>query len=544
MLTSIRQQSQPSRSRQGREPENDASIVPVEEDSSEIEAVEAVHTPDHPMSTTPYTTSESPISNSESPPTSPSLPPTRPDTPAPSDCDMASDITSEAVEDDTEIASPVESNMVPNSRSLKPTLNAFSLLADKTKGQLVSSSSKAGKSSVPKKRRMSSPEGGPVGISRSVMYARKTVERIKEGTYQPTEKQIATFEESLRLVHPNAEPRYSPNWEKTEVWCPQCQSLWRTPPGDPLKASAFRQHYKTCTGKPKGTRGRTSAPAKNKAASTKGSRSAHTLDFFATQQGWKRQKTDEPKSLSHHHDSTTTLASVLTTVSESLPHPIEHEPKSTTVAIASTALQSESEHDLINPHSVPCTGITTTVDSRIESYLLRPSDGSGGARSKPKIALELYGKTYSLLNNAQKKQVDLAHQHEKSWRADYELQAVFSAKCLHTAQVHDNTLRVDTLSKKEQAKLRLCSECGDLLKSSRFHAAIKIPLSRVENQKYANKPYRHEKVAQIFARCRGLEEVLSGTNVKVSCTINIRIFVSKLLHCRRTPSMHSSLSLS
>lgn len=339
------------------------------------------------------------------------------------------------------------------------------------------------------------------------------MERIRAGTYQPTEKQIATFEDAIHKIHPNAEPRYSPNWERTEIWCPKCHSLWRTPPGSPLKASAFREHYKTCTGKPKGTHGRTKALSTNKAVSTKESPGAHTLSFFAAQHGWKRQKTSHEKSLVKDHELESATATATTTTS--LSPSSEYERESTTT---SAPITHPSEDDPVLPHHSPCTGITKIVDSRIETYLLRPTDGSGGARSKPKLALELYKKTYSALNSSQRKEVDLVHQHDKSWRADYELQAVFSTKCLHTAQIHDIALHAGQLSEAQRARLRLCSECRDLLNSSRFLAAIKIPLARSENQKYANKPYRHEKVAKIFARCRGLEEILCGINTEVSFT--------------------------
>ena len=76
--------------------------------------------------------------------------------------------------------------------------------------------------------------------------------------------------------------------------------------------------------------------------------------------------------------------------------------------------------------ALPCISITSAIHPDVATYLSRATGGSGGSRAVYKIAQEQFGKTYSVLSDAQKYEVDLLHRHEKMWCIHYTVAAVFA----------------------------------------------------------------------------------------------------------------------
>ncbi|KAI0825548.1 hypothetical protein BC629DRAFT_1586451 [Irpex lacteus] len=446
----------------------------------------------------PTTVEETPTSDHDSmpafsPPTSPSLPPTRPLTPVLSELDEPVPMDVEDA-DGAGLAITVDSEQA--SVPVSATQNAFDfLLGNTAEGvkhdtslQSLEGSSQVGlrpgttkRTSKPTAvRRLTAP---PTGTSRSARHSQKVKEAVKSGTYQPpSQTRIDSFEEKLRKLDPNAEPRYRDDWSQVDVWCPKCQELWPLPPGELFKFTVFEKHYKQCSGKSKGTRGRSTAQP------TTASKGAHTLDFFAAQQGWIRRKVTQPSS-----DTKPTTA-----VTPSPIRPRSHSPE-------------------IQYRSVPCTGVTAIVDSHITQYVSRATDGSGGARAKAKIAEEIFGITYSALDSDEKRrEVDRLHKHEKTWHLDRTLSAVFSSQCLKKVRVlaELDLSSSSALDEQQRSRLQLCAECTKLSKDSYFKTAIRRPIPEPENRKFANKQHLGEAVVEIFAKYRGLEDILVGEKSK------------------------------
>lgn len=402
----------------------------------------------------------------------PSLPPTRPDTPAPSESDMSLMSVDNPMDASVEDNSPILPIPPTSTEPARPDAFTF-LLARPQGGQTRPSRAKKPSTSTRKRRASSSPTGGPTGISRSSRYAQIVKDKVKAGTYIPTSKQLEAFENKIRAVHKDAEITYQENYTGVDVWCPKCQSRWPMPQSDPYKADRFRRHYLSCSGKAKGKRGRTST-----STTTTQSGSAHSMNFFA--------------SLGQTSKSS-----------------------SRTPTIVNAARSNSPETPT---HPVPCTGITETIDPNVATYLNRASAGSGGSRAVHVIAKELFDQTYSALKAEQKKEVDLVHFHEKSWRIDYSTStnAVFATACTGQALVRQTDLDSDILSDQQKARLRLCEECTKILKDSRFRAAAKKPIPAIENRKFINTPFVNPKVVAIYAKNRGLEDILSGPKAKVS----------------------------
>lgn len=402
---------------------------------------------------------------------SPSLPPTRPDTPAPSE----SDVSLMSIDSLTDTGAKGGPPILPKPpTSAKPAQDAFAFLLGRPQEGRTSSSRPKGSSAKTKKRRASSsPTGGPKGKSKSARYAQIVKEKVMAGTYIPTPKQLETFETKIRAVHADAEITYQDNYTGTDIWCPSCQSRWPMPQSEPYKADRFRRHYLTCSGKAKGTRGRTSSSTTNKQSG-----SAQSMNFFA--------------SLGQTSEGSSRTPTIINTARSHPPEP--------------------------PTHPVPCTGITETVDPNVATYLNRASAGSGGSRAVHVIAKEIFDQTYSALNAEQKKEVDLIHFHEKSWRIDYSTStnAVFATACTGQALVRQTDLDSDILSDQQKARLRLCGECTKILNDSRFRAAAKKPIPAAENRKFINTPFVNPKVVAIYAKNRGLEDILSGPKAKVS----------------------------
>lgn len=147
---------------------------------------------------------------------------------------------------------------------------------------------------------------------------------------------------------------------------------------------------------------------------------------------------------------------------------------------------------------LPCSGLTAAHDSRIQTYLQRPTALGGGGKSKLTLAKQKFGKRYSKLTNRQKAEVDRLNEASWLWVVKHQHGAVFSSSCEKTVKV------LNELENHEN----LCTACRSVLHQKTFRNAISLPEPSTANMKFINKGYRQEEIATKFLKCKGVDELL------------------------------------
>ncbi|EIN13182.1 hypothetical protein PUNSTDRAFT_56266, partial [Punctularia strigosozonata HHB-11173 SS5] len=149
---------------------------------------------------------------------------------------------------------------------------------------------------------------------------------------------------------------------------------------------------------------------------------------------------------------------------------------------------------------LPCPGLTKADDPRIEGYLTRPSGDGGGSRSLAVIAKERYDKPFRALTSTEQDVVRDVRGHEERWRNKREQGRVYHVECKKN---------VESPADGGAGKRVLpCERCNSLLKDGQFRRAIKVPVPNDANYKYTNKKYTHEGLVSIYARVKGLRELI------------------------------------
>lgn len=143
----------------------------------------------------------------------------------------------------------------------------------------------------------------------------------------------------------------------------------------------------------------------------------------------------------------------------------------------------------------PCSGLSEADDSRIGTYLSRPTALGGGGRSKSKLALERFGSDYGDLSNDKKREITLMNENGWLWRINHQHRVVFSVSC--------NKNVLTALARKEETTRRTCFACRSLLDDYAFNKAIDRPEPAPEHLKYVNKEFLHSELGIKFAKCRG-----------------------------------------
>lgn len=179
---------------------------------------------------------------------------------------------------------------------------------------------------------------------------------------------------------------------------------------------------------------------------------------------------------------------------------------------ASLPASHASSHNIPPSRAIPCPGITAAIDSRITTYLERPSGLAGGARSVTKIAEERFKAAFKDLDEEQQLEVRSVQGHEKKWILNTQVGAVFAKDCTGQSRALDPS-RVEQLEDVEKARAKLCERCANVLSLSAFKNALKVPMPKT--LKHVNKTYLHEDLSRIFIKYHGMSDIFWSEDVKV-----------------------------
>jgi hypothetical protein len=282
-----------------------------------------------------------------------------------------------------------------------------------------------------------------IGISRSATASRKLKQSMMDGSFVISPQKQRNYEQEIQLVDREAAFQYGNTWT---VYHSQC-GKWFTM-SEAYNTTKFKLHAKSC----KASSGKTS-----------------TIDAWAKKLGWKVK--DKTLALTLAPVGKSNAATVLTKPS---------------VHVAEVEVEQ-----LKPPHYVPCPGIAAKTDPRVAVYILRTGAGGGGARSVTAIARERFGLPFHELDDDNQDVVRALQQHEHTWRNDHTNKVVFSTKC--------NT-RVDP-------ERQCCERCLNVLNSSAFKNALRVPLPPNANYKFLNRQYRNDSLGLIYAKSAGLQEL-------------------------------------
>jgi hypothetical protein len=147
----------------------------------------------------------------------------------------------------------------------------------------------------------------------------------------------------------------------------------------------------------------------------------------------------------------------------------------------------------------PCPGLSDADDVRISKYLSRTQVVRAGSVSLQKIVEETHGTgvRYVDLEEAERKWVEDEHEHRQTWRNVHERRKVYAINCQKV------------VSKPHDGKRALpCTECVAVFRSKIFKNALQRDAPNEKNAIYVPKKFRNSQIAQIYARCRGLQGIV------------------------------------
>ncbi|KAF6765888.1 hypothetical protein DFP72DRAFT_996748 [Ephemerocybe angulata] len=147
------------------------------------------------------------------------------------------------------------------------------------------------------------------------------------------------------------------------------------------------------------------------------------------------------------------------------------------------------------PPLVPCPGLTSLDDNRIPRYLQRTQAAGGGARALHIISQEVFGKSFSKLEDLDKKEQVLDIQyHERTWKNEHQKLRVYSTAC--EKQVVSGAPK----------RNRPCPGCATVLLSKKFQVALrKLPGTHF---KFIPLRWQNTLIGELFLRCRELAGIL------------------------------------
>ena len=160
-------------------------------------------------------------------------------------------------------------------------------------------------------------------------------------------------------------------------------------------------------------------------------------------------------------------------------------------ANASASIKAATKQDPPKVEAVeyPCPGLSDSDDVRISKYLSRTQVLRAGSVSLQKIVKEIHGTDaarYVDLDEAEKKRVVDEHEHRQTWRNVHQRKQVYAIECHKVVSRPRNGER-----------------------------ALMLQLSPNEkNAIYVPNKFRNTQIAQIYARCRGLQGIVEKA---VSC---------------------------
>ncbi|KAJ3528013.1 hypothetical protein NMY22_g9566 [Coprinellus aureogranulatus] len=150
---------------------------------------------------------------------------------------------------------------------------------------------------------------------------------------------------------------------------------------------------------------------------------------------------------------------------------------------------------------MPCPGLTAASDSRIATYLARTSALTGGAPSRQKISLILFGHSHwSELSATERKAVLRREEVLARWKNSRAVSSVFSSTCLNTVY---GAVGADPPA---------CEECKSLYDLKTFRAALRRKMPLEDNWKYVPKARRCPELGDIYLRYHGLRRLMEETD--------------------------------
>ena len=166
-----------------------------------------------------------------------------------------------------------------------------------------------------------------------------------------------------------------------------------------------------------------------------------------------------------------------------------------TVKVSQATASEERLEDM------PCRGLSEVDHKLIPEYLRRTAAKGGGSRSIAKIAMEKYGKTFSLLAQNQKKVVDDLQVHEQQWRNDHAKLRVFSTSCKRSTHIRNSN----------DSEPFPCTGCQALLNNNQFKISLRKPMPESKNYKFINRRHQEPLLGELYARTKGLQDLIESS---------------------------------
>ncbi|KAI0039353.1 hypothetical protein FA95DRAFT_1577642 [Auriscalpium vulgare] len=158
----------------------------------------------------------------------------------------------------------------------------------------------------------------------------------------------------------------------------------------------------------------------------------------------------------------------------------------------------------------PCGGLTVRDDPRIDTYLHRPAQTAAGSRSEHTIASDRFdGRNFADISADEQRQVLDIKMHGNCWTLDHD----------------DCREEVPANRKAADGRLLSCECCTAILSDRAFKKMLRKPLPSDASFRYTNKRYRKTGWAGIFARIRGVKEIIEDPDPKHSVGVRYALGV-------------------
>ncbi|TCD62510.1 hypothetical protein EIP91_006784 [Steccherinum ochraceum] len=297
-------------------------------------------------------------------------------------------------------------------------------------------------------------QGGPIGISKSALWARNNRKAVKEGKFEIDELRFADWAEKILEMDENAELDRVNAKEVRHSFCGELRQMRES-----YDFTRFREHVESCKG-PKHVRKKA-----KKNAPPKGVPGIAMFMLPQKEGGAKEGITKPPVG--------------------------RFQPQ--------------------KPPEKPCPGLTVLDDERVGRYLERTLVFSAGGPKLEDVAKARFNKPLGELSGGEKKQVRFWQAQEHQWRNDFDEGRVVHVDCKKLSSGLAKSGR-------DPERPLPCSECLSLLRrNNRFRSALNQKIPERKNLKYTNKKYRHETLGLRYAEILGLRELLEADLDSTPC---------------------------
>ncbi|KZV71006.1 hypothetical protein PENSPDRAFT_685015 [Peniophora sp. CONT] len=161
---------------------------------------------------------------------------------------------------------------------------------------------------------------------------------------------------------------------------------------------------------------------------------------------------------------------------------------------------------------LPCPGLRRDRDQRIDRYLYRSAASGGGAPSRNRLAVELFGHilsvdecAWSRLSPQRQRMVLRREESQFRWRNSRASNAVFASDCDGHSRSPPSTPEDEALP---------CAECDDLYRLHTFRSALLRPIPDEAKMKHTPQIYRSAELGDIYARVRGVKKLMEADGGK------------------------------